>query len=735
MILRTLFLLAGLLTASAARAEVVRVTSGEHADFTRIVIEYPAEVDWQVGRTADGYELRLPDAAPRYDLTRVFDLIGKDRLAAIWADPESGALHFGIGCPCFAMPFELRPGTIVVDIRNGVAPKGSSFEEPLDGGTAPDLAAKPTVRPVGRPDPAGPPPVYDWTAALLEGPQDHPGPAEPPLDLALAPSEAVRADLEPLRQSLIEQLSRGATDGIVDMAPPSKGAEGAASEGNPSVDIRLGDAPNLALRQKGEGVAPLSAEGAECIADERLDLAAWVEETAFAEQIGPALSDLVGEFDKPDPEAVKRATRFYLALGFGAEARSILRAFPTEQEDARIWQSMARILDDEPDPDPVFAGMAACETAAALWAILADPSVLSVGQVEKSAILHAFSALPIHLRHQLGPTLVDRFLAMKDFATATALRDSVLRGTSEPGPEIELMEAAIEKASGSKAASAERLEKLTAQPGPATADALVALIIQRAEQGQDVSLDQVRAMEEYAKERENSEDHDKFHLALTLAYGASGDFEQAFAHLPDTPDAAPVLWQILASAGADSALLDHATLAAKEDPPPAARAAAALIAQRLVTLGLADQAARWLDQTHEPPGLLAAKVALGQGDPQRALELLGDAQSPSADDVRISAFHLMGDEQAVADLYAAREMPAEAWSAVSRMRDWQRLASEGPEVWKAAASQLEVEGAAPTDPEMGPLERDRNLVEHSTATRDAITALLDAVKSPAAVTQ
>ena len=734
--------LAGLLAPVPALAQAVRVTGGDHVDFTRIVIEFPAPVDWKVGRTADGYELRLPERGTQYDLSRVFEPISKDRLAAIWSDPESGALHLGIACACFAIPFEFRPGTIVIDIRNGTPPKGSSFEVPLDGGTASELAEKPVVRPIGRPRPAGPEQVYDWTQNLGEG-YGRPGLAAADLERQLDPPEEVRIDLEPLRQSLMEQLSRGATDGVVDMAKPQASVDPPEDDGNPSVEVRIGEAPNLLIRQKGQEEAPLSAVGAEYIADDRLDVAAWSEATPFPMQFGPALSGLSGEFDRSDPAAVKRATRFYLSMGFGAEARSILRAFPTEQEDAAIWQSMARILDGEPDSAQVFQGMAACDTAAALWSILADPSVLSVGLVEKSAILRAFSALPIHLRQQIGPTLVDRFLAMKDFATATALRDAVLRGTADSGPEIELMEAAIEKASGSPVASAERLADLAAQSGPTTPDAVAALIIQRAELGQDVSFEQVTAMEEYAKEREGSEDHDKFHLALTLAYGASGDFAQAFAHLPDTPDAAPMLWKMLAFAGKDSALLDHAVLAGSEQPPHAARAAASLFAQRLVTLGLADQAARWLALADDPPALLSARVALGQGDADRALDLLdGEITSP-ADAVRIEAYRLKGDEVSIAALYAARGMAEEELSAVTRMRDWVRLASDGPEAWKTAAVHLigprpsAVDGAEATTgsappPELptSPLARDRQLIEESTATRDAISALLDTIKLP-----
>ena len=746
MMLRGIALLAFALLPNAALAEAVKVTSGDHPDFTRIVIEFSQPVDWQVGRTGDGYELRLPDGGAPYDLSRVFDQIGRDRLAAIWADPVSGALHFGIACACFAMPFEFRPDTVVVDIRNGAPPKGSSFETPLDGGLAPDLAARPAIRPVGRPRPAGPAQVYDWTKALIVPPPDRSVLASSELAFKPDPPDEASLDLAPLRQSLIEQLSRGASDGVIDMARPKSPVETVADDGNPAVEIRIGQAPNLVVRQKGETEAPLSAAGAYCIPDAKLEVAAWAQDAPVAEQFGPALSGLTGEFDRPDPAAVKKATQFYLSLGFGAEARAILRAFPSEQDDEAIWQSLARILDGEPDPNPVFAGMAACDTSAALWAILADPAVLSVGQVEKAAILRGFSALPIHMRQQLGPTMVDRFLAMQDFGTATALRDAVLRGTAEPGPEIELMEAAIENASGSPAASEARLEALMAQSSPTTPDALAALILQRAELGQDVSFEQVQAMEEYAKEREGSEDHDKFHLALTLAYGASGDFEKAFAQLPDTPEAAAVLWQVLAAAGKDSALLDHATLAQDHPPPDAANGAAALIAQRMMTLGLADQAARWLGLAHDPPKLLAARVALGQGHAEQALTLLEGEVTPTADKARIEAYHQLGDEAAIAALYAAREMPAEAWSAVSRMRDWERLATDGPDVWKAATAvllgprpgpegQSLPEATATGAPEVGPLERDQVLIEQSAATRGAIAALLAAVTSPEAMTQ
>lgn len=737
--IRLVSLIFGLLTVTAAQAQTVRVSSGDHADFTRIVVEFGSPVNWAVGRTADGYELQLDTGARPYDLTRVFDLIGKDRLAAIWADPADGALNFTIACACFAMPFEFRPGTVVIDIRNGQPPKGSSFEQPIDGSTVAALAVRPTVRPMKRPfatapAPDAPTPVYDWTADLLR-PRTEPG--KPAGTAGLPLPQSMPIDLLPLRQSLIEQLSRGASQGIVQMADPGK-PDATGAGGNPSVEIRMADEPNLLIRQKGESGAPLTAKGAECISDQALDIASWGGETAVVDQIGPMMSGLTGEFDIPDPDAVKRAVRFYLNIGFGAEARSLLRAFPTEQKDAAIWQSMARILDDEPDAQPAFAGMAACDTPAALWAVLADPEILASDQVEKSAILRAFAALPANLRRQLGPDLVDRFLSMQDMATAITLRDAVLRGTTQPGPETALMQAAIEKAGGSPSASESLLSEVATDSGPLSAQALAKLVVQRAEMGQDVTVEQVEMLEGYAREQEGGPQEAEFDHALTLAYAASGNFTRARDRIERDAEAAPTFWKILATSGPDSALLDIATLAAGQTAPRAATASAALVATRMLALGLADQAARWLQLVEAPPTLLDARIRVALGQNQDALALLQNDTSPAAFQIKVAALKGLGDERALSDLFAAAGMTEDQWRAISRLQDWDAIAAAGPEVWQKAAQSLTNPASAttPQDPsETGPLAQGRALLQSSTGTRAAIDALLDSVKSPTILTQ
>ena len=46
-----------LLFATPSLSQTVRVSSGEHDGFTRVVIDFGKPVDWQFGRSDSGYEL------------------------------------------------------------------------------------------------------------------------------------------------------------------------------------------------------------------------------------------------------------------------------------------------------------------------------------------------------------------------------------------------------------------------------------------------------------------------------------------------------------------------------------------------------------------------------------------------------------------------------------------------------------------------------------------------------
>lgn len=160
-------------------------------------------------------------------------------------------------------------------------------------------------------------------------------------------------------------------------------------------------------------------------------------------QIGLARTGIVGEFDTPSEEAILRSARFHVFLGFGAEARQYIGLLPPDAIKALpILDAMAHIMDEEAaNPNP-FAGMEACDTAAALWANLANgPTVPLLPGTNGAAVARSLSAFPVHLRSHLGPALVDKFLAAGDQETARLLRDAILRLPVEGDPDTTLMDA------------------------------------------------------------------------------------------------------------------------------------------------------------------------------------------------------------------------------------------------------------------------------------------------------
>lgn len=699
-----------------AFAAPVTVKSGEHEGFTRLVLDFGAPVNWTVGRTLDGYELRLDGNAPTYDLTEAFDIIGKSRLAAIWADPATNALQVGIACACHAIPFEFRPGIVVIDLRDGPPPKGSSFELALDGSDAPVLAGKPAPRP--RPRPGSGPMDYVWTDLALAGVR-----AEPVAPAQLPPSSDPA--MEPLRASLLRQLSRGAAQGVVNMALPDQAsAQTGPAAKTPSVRIGLGELPGVSMGTGLPDHADLGADGESCVAATVLDFASWGSDAPVSEQISAAMAGLIGEFDKPDPEALARAVHFQLFLGFGAEAQQLLRAFPNDLPEAPVWRSLANILDQTPDSASAFLGQAACDTPAALWAVLSDPAPAAGEVVNADAALLAFSALPVPLRRHLGPRLADRFLALGDGETAGAIRNAILRAPGETGPGIGMLEAEIDMSNGDPAEAEARLDDILADPGPGTPAAMVAMVAARVAQDLPIEPTLVVALEALLTEQTGSPEEVRTRQALTLAQAASGDFEAALAALPQSPVLEPDVWRLLAKIGVDDALLAHAVLAADQSVPDVPAETAAKLAERLLGFGLAAAAQRWIAPSAD--SVLQARAQLARHDARAALSSLAGLETAEALMLRAEALRMLEDG-ATAQAFADAGDPVGQRLALARLRDWPQLAALQADGWTPVISAL---ADVPADPTAGPLGKGHQLADHSAQTRAAVADLLAIVVAP-----
>lgn len=487
----------------------------------------------------------------------------------------------------------------------------------------------------------------------------------------------------------------------------------------------------------------MTGSGDSCILDPQLDIGAWGDAGDVMSGIAAQTTSLVGEFDHPDDDAIARTVRFYLSLGFGAEARLVLNAFKVSPPDRAIWETMSHILDLEVPPGDVFANMHVCDTSAALWSILSSADTPPPNQIAIPAVLRSFSALPVHLRRLLGPELASRFLARNDAVTARAIRDSILRAPGDPGDRVHMLEAEIALSNGQTALAEGILLPLSGGSGPLGLRSAATLIQTQVAAGEDVSIELTTTAESLLHEARGGEEEALLTNALALGYASQNRFGDAFDLVASGNLEAAPIWEVLAERGNDDSVLRWALLQKTEVPPALAAPTTLKIAQHLLSLGFPDRALQWINAKILEAGpkdeqliLLAAEAEMSLNNFPRALSLLDGLQGESAVRLRANVFAGMGAKAAVADLTQSGQS-VEAGNHAKQTRDWSGLNKlEHGGIWQDATAliqQTEATGDAldsvapspvPATAELGPLAQTRAALEESAAARAVIDQLL-----------
>lgn len=636
-----LIVLAWLFLSTGAFAQVVTVRSGEHDGFTRLVLTFPEPAGWDFGRTGDGYGFRTRQPRWRYDISTVFSLIPRDRLAALWVDPDSGVLRLGLACPCHAIATPFRPGIVVVDIRPGPPPPGSPFEQALDnaGRDMPHLTQRTALRPRERPRdfrPLPAPALPAWHLAADKG-------ADPSLVPNLALDPDPRAAV--LKERLLRELSRGIAAGslspmaTIPATPPPTAKPPEVDVGQPppgGTQLRI-------LPHDATALAGLSDTGRACVPDDQLDIPAWGADAPPADQIARMRAGLSGEFDRADTSRILQLARLYVHLGFGAETRSLLAAWNLDGADHSLLDTLG-VLVDGGLAERGFDGMASCNGRAALWAVLASPHLPHKDATNTAAVLRAFSELPLGLRRALGVSLADRFLAAGDPATARRIRDAISRATDREGGPVGLIDAGLDRQSGAAVQAEAKLIQVARHDTTLAPRARADLIDSRIRRGETPDSDTIAELEALMREQRGSADEPALRRALAQSLVLTGNARRAFSELAgEEPSLAAPLWSLLAERGDDMDFVEQALTAgdsAQRLPPPVRQS----IARRLIANGFPDATGNWLSGLPGPSAaLLRAEAALAMRDGRGALRELAGLSDADSNRLRARAFELVGN--------------------------------------------------------------------------------------------
>ncbi|PKP69766.1 MAG: hypothetical protein CVT82_09350 [Alphaproteobacteria bacterium HGW-Alphaproteobacteria-4] len=749
-----------MLLTAPAQAETVLVKSGEHATFSRLVLNLEAPTDWRMGRTENGYSLQLARPEIVFDLARVFDLIPRRRILDVTA-PAAATLALKVASGTYASAFEIKPGTIVLDVVSGTAPVGSRFEAPL----SPESpgAQDPLNNPARRPSlplrlPTRSPFIDTFLGNYWQS-------SAPPLTAETSAADHVASEsaasirdprVTEAEGHLLTQLSRAASQGLVTITLPGDLSEPVAelaSTTTPQNDAPHEATPNrpedhIALRSEtvfdrdakgGPPAQQLNPVGLVCLPAAAVDVGAWASDHPAALQIGSAQTALLGEFDKPSPDAVLALARLYLALGMGAEVAALLDGFAVDPVDSDVLRAMAAVIDDRAVATGArLTQMADCDSPAALWAILSNRELKPGDARNTDAVLRGFSLLPLNLRLLLGPRLAERLITLGAESAARTVRDAITRAPGNHESTTGLIDADIDMARGAHTQAAAALGPIIAENGPDAPRALALYVDSLLASGASIDLALVEAVAALAFEHREAPDGATLARAHILAAGASGLFVRAFDALGRMPKGASpefiaqttaeLLRQLASTPDEVTFVTEYfrskSMILQQNDWPLQLQTA-----ERLLVLGFPAEARQVLGPKavrFDAGRLLRARAAIMQQDGAAALAEIAGLSGTEAARARADALRLTGDHDAARRAYLLLEAldlaGAEAWSA----GDWSEVMRLGtpPQMALVKALGLAATEARDAADAPGSLAATRTLLAESRNARAALDLAL-----------
>lgn len=445
MIRRALICVVLQLWAGIASAQEIRVQSGDHDGFTRLVAAIGANRDWQVARDGRRVRISFDPAAPGFDLSTVFTLITRDRLASIsWED----GLVLDLACDCTVEVSRYQNRYAVIDITD------TPYQPP-----SPEPQASLDL-PMTAPASAQTPPP-----ALLAQVEQEPAP----------PTQRPTFDLEEAAAIMAEQLARAAAAGLLDAAPsePFSSADPITldeptQDPHPSEQRHSRDAggdhadhhptptdphpeptpqetpPIVAANafDLNQGSWPdrlIASAPTHCLAPPARAIADWPGELSFLNALGGLRAQLYDDRGELQQAVSLELAELYLVYGFGAEALFWLRE---SGNPPGFHLALAQFLEFGADAQfGSFSEYELCPEALTLWLFLTDQERARPSEEARQVILSQFYELPTPLRDLVGPPLALAFVSTDATGAALEIREALIRGGRVSQQELAFLDA------------------------------------------------------------------------------------------------------------------------------------------------------------------------------------------------------------------------------------------------------------------------------------------------------
>ncbi|MEM7668463.1 MAG: hypothetical protein AAF317_04830 [Pseudomonadota bacterium] len=703
------------------------------------------------------YELIIEEQGVTFDTRQIYP----DRLASrvisartIYEDGES-RLQFKLNCDCRARTRNVN-GSLVVEFEDGDTERPSqtstaddaSDERPAGASSAETATAPSTApEPVARPSRAAEP--ESSTAVNVPSPIGS-GAADPSAaEAGIIPAEDSADEILVARSKLLEQLTRAAEQGLLDIRTPEEtGTEAgdpaaqlanlAAPSAGPVIEPQAEPAPDLVAvatpplelpvrsrtavdRDFVQDRSDTLTEGDGCILNASLAKLTWPDAGDPASEIARLRSSLVGEFDAPNLDQVEELAKLYILIGFGAEARHLLTLYGDGIPTKHLLMDFSHIVDNEPlAPDSVIARASPCDGPSALWRAAADLPIETDPKRPglEDELVDALAVLPQQLRKTVGTAVLSHFIDKNTLPMARKVQQILQRTPGSGGDNEDLALARLIALNGNDSAADAIYMRIAASRSARADDALLRLVDSLLERGEPIPPDLKDRLAFTAFVSRSGSQGVRLKLTELAARAGSADLADLLNELKimrtnGAREAADVrtlgheLFEGTTSTdGAElsyaQAIMEHGDLIS---PGPDGDPARSAVARQLIEIGLPNAA---LDLLYPALGrgtadirIAAAEAFLALGQYEESLSVLGTLRQGDALATRSRALSRLGRaDEALGLLDTAPDTdPAELTDLAWQAGKWDRATGEGPNTRRLLAAYMS--GATDDDSGIG----------------------------------
>lgn len=345
--------------------------AGDHEGFTRIVLPTKKPDTIQAKKIGRTIVVSGDPGIKDLDVTSFFTRINKFRITAITIDKTASRATIQLACNCQITSSVLLSGHLVIDVSD-TQQRSSAIKD------------------IGR----------RFINHALQKHLSRPS-------VLMSKKTKNELNLNEIRASLEQGISDAVKTGNLNEN---------SGDTQKTFDISLHD-PLAQNRGVPNSTAPLSQMNLEKTCNQKK---LFFEETftnTTAEQISTARRAIAQETEFAAGTKARDLVRTYLVLGFGAEARAVMR---TSNQSDRALLALSYILDTGEDHIDYFSHLAGCDHQVAYWSIFNKETNLK--KLNTRAILEAVQQLPKGMMHATAATALENLKARADLVTYNAVK-------------------------------------------------------------------------------------------------------------------------------------------------------------------------------------------------------------------------------------------------------------------------------------------------------------------------